>query len=74
MVRFAKWSDILDIDDWTTTPKSHLGLLVNHDPVMKISHILFEDEILPVRSQLVEKAGKKDFEEEADLTVQIMIS
>ena len=31
MVRFAKWDEIIDINDWSTTPKKNIGLLPNFD-------------------------------------------
>jgi len=62
IVRFAKWADIIDINDWATTPKSRIGLLINYDCLNKMAVVLYEDETLDVRGQLVEKAGKKDFE------------
>ena len=64
MVRFAKWDDIVDIDDWSTTPKKHVGILVEYDALMKIAKILYEGELQPHRAQLVEKAGRKDFNRE----------
>ena len=60
MVRFAKWAEITDINDWTTTPKKNIGLLIKYDSLMKLAVVLHEDEILHVRAQLVEKAGRKD--------------
>ena len=60
MVRFAKWSDIIDINDWSSTPKSNIGLLIDYDSLMKSAVVLHDDEILHVRAQLIEKAGKKD--------------
>ncbi len=62
IVRFAKWEDIIDINDWSTTPKSRIGLLINYDCLNKMAVVLYENETLNVRGQLVEKAGKKDFE------------
>ena len=60
MVRFAKWAEITDINDWTTTPKKNIGLLIKYDSLMKLAVVLHEDEIFHVRAQLVEKAGRKD--------------
>ncbi len=62
-VRFALWSDLRDFDDWSTTPKKHIGLLVEYDPLMKIAQVLYDGQIHRVRAQLVEKAGQKDFNE-----------
>ena len=62
LVRFAKWEDIVDIDDWSTTPKNHVGILIEHDKIMQVARVLCDGEIQMVRIQLVELAGKKDFE------------
>ena len=62
LVRFAKWEDILDIDDWSTTEKKHVGILIEYDSLNKSARVLSDGEIFMVRAQLVEKAGKKDFE------------
>lgn len=62
MVRFALWEDLEDINDWSTTPKSRIGLLVKYDSLMKTASVLHNNEVVKVRSQLVEKAGKKDIE------------
>lgn len=63
MVRFARWEEIVDINDWSTTPKRHLGLLIEYDKLMKQASVLYEDDVLIIRAQLVEKAGRRDFEE-----------
>ena len=60
MVRFAKWDEIIDINDWSTTPKKNIGLLVEYDRLMRIATILYEGELQAHRAQLVEKAGKRD--------------
>ncbi len=60
MVRFAKWDEIIDINDWSTTPKKNIGLLVEYDSLMRIATILYEGELQAHRIQLVEKAGKRD--------------
>ena len=60
MVRFAKWEDIVDINDWSTTPKNHVGILISYDNLHKAARVLYECEILMIRAQLVEKAGRKD--------------
>lgn len=62
LVRFAEWKDIVDINDWSSTPKNHIGLLIHYDWLMKRAYVLYGDRLLEVRAQLVEKAGKKDFE------------
>ena len=64
MVRFAKWNDIVDIDDWSTTPKRHVGILIEYDVLMKTATLLYEGEVQSHRAQLVEKAGKKDFKKQ----------
>ena len=60
MVRFAKWEDILDINDWSSTPKKNIGILIKQDTLMKTNLVLCMGELYKVRSQLVEKAGQKD--------------
>ena len=62
LVRFAKWEDIVNIDDWSTTPKNHIGILIEYDKLNKAARVLCDGEIHMVRAQLVELAGKKDFE------------
>lgn len=62
LVRFALWEDIVDIDDWSTTPKSRVGMLIEYDTLHKAARILYDGEIHMIRGQLVEKAGSKDFE------------
>ena len=62
LVRFAKWEDIVDINDWSTTPKNYVGILIEYDKLNKAARILQDGEIHMVRAQLVEKAGTKDFE------------
>jgi len=61
IVRFAEWLDIVDVNDWSTTPKKRIGLLVEYDSLNKAATILYEGQPIRVRAQLVEKAGKKDF-------------
>jgi len=63
MVRFALWHEIVDIDDWSSTPKNHIGILVEHDKLMQTAYILHEGEVLSHRAQLVEKSGRKDLDE-----------
>ena len=60
MVRFAYWNEVVNIDDWTTTPKKNIGILVEHDKLMQVAYVLCEGEVIGHRAQLVEKAGKKD--------------
>jgi hypothetical protein len=60
MVRFAFWKDLVDVNDWSTTPKKNVGLLVEYDSLMQQATILYRGEIQAHRAQLVEKAGKKD--------------
>ena len=60
MVRFAYWNEIVDINDWSTTPKNNIGILVDYDKLMQIAFILHEGEVKNHRAQLVEKAGRKD--------------
>ena len=61
LVRFALWEDIVDINDWSTTPKNHVGILIEYDTLHKAARILYSGEIHMIRGQLVEKAGVKDF-------------
>jgi len=60
VVRFAAWKEIKDINDWSSTPKNRIGLLVKYDSLMKTATVLHNDELIDMRAQLVEKAGKKD--------------
>ena len=60
IVRFAKWSEMPDINDWTTANKKYIGLLVEYDSLMKLAVILYAGDLHSIRAQLVEKAGKKD--------------
>lgn len=64
IVRFAKWeeADISDSKSWSKTEKLHIGVLVEHDKLMGLAHVLYEGCILKLRSVFVEKAGKKDLE------------
>ena len=63
MVRFAKWEEvnIQDSRDWPSTPKPHIGVLVEYDKLMQVAHVLYGGNISKIRSVFVEKAGKKDF-------------
>ena len=60
MVRFAKPEeiDVLNSKGWPKTAKRHIGILVKHDKLMGMAHVLFEGEIFRLRSVFVEKAGK----------------
>ena len=62
LVRFVKWEDVdfSDSKNWHKQPKPHIGTLVKHDKLMCTCEVLYEGRILKLRSQLVEKAGKKD--------------
>jgi len=59
-VRFALWSEMPDVNDWSTASKKHLGLLIEYDSLMKLANVLYKGEIHSIRAQLVEKAGKRD--------------
>ena len=60
MVRFAYWSEIVDVNDWSTTPKKNIGLLVEYDKLMQRVYVLHKGRLEGHRPQLVEKAGKRD--------------
>jgi len=62
IVRFAKWEDVdtRNSKNWHLTPKDYIGVLIKHDKLMGTTHIMYEGEILRMRSVFVEKAGKKD--------------
>lgn len=64
IVRFAKWeeADMSDSSTWSKTEKLHLGILIEHDKIMGLAHVLHEGSLLKLRSVFVEKAGKKDLE------------
>ena len=61
MVRFAKWGEFDYNENWSQAEKKRVGILVSHDKIMRQVTILYEGELLTMRSQLAEKAGKKDF-------------
>jgi hypothetical protein len=66
MVRFAKWEEIEDIGNskkWPSTPKPHIGVLIEHDKLMGTVHVLYEGNILKLRSVFAEKAGRKDLKD-----------
>ena len=60
MVRFAYWNEVIDINDWSTTPKNNIGILIEYDKLMQIAYVFHRGEVLSHRAQLVEKAGKRD--------------
>jgi hypothetical protein len=64
MVRFAKWEevDIRDSRAWPSEPKPHIGVLVEHDKLMQVAHVLYEGQVFKLRSVFVQKAGRKDYE------------
>ena len=67
LVRFATWDDIVSKDwvdkDWSHFPKRRIGVLVKYERWQSTAEILYEGEVLKVRGQLVEKAGKRDYNE-----------
>ena len=64
LVRFAKWSEVdhSNSRNWYKQPKPHIGILVAHDKLMGTAHILHEGEVVKIRAQFAEKAGRKDAE------------
>lgn len=71
LVRFAKWTELKTEDlrnprRWGNIPKRHIGVLVDHDKLMGTTQVLYEGEVLSLRSVFVQKAGKKDFEKAAE--------
>lgn len=66
MVRFAKWGEFDYNEPWHLAAKPHIGMLIEYDRLMKIAHILHEGEMLSIRAQFVEKAGKRDGLKEND--------
>jgi len=65
MVRFAKWeeADIQNSKTWARCPKTHSGVLIEYDKLMKTCQILHEGKVFKIRAVFVEKAGKKDYED-----------
>lgn len=59
LVRFAEREDVVDIDDWSTTPKNHVGILIEYDKIMHVARVLYDGEVRMVRIQLAELAGGK---------------
>ena len=66
LVRFHQWGDLADVNDWSTTPKSKVGVLIEHDKRFGHVDILYEGNIIRERSAFVEKAGKRDLAREED--------
>lgn len=64
MVRFAKWSEIDHTSNklWNSYPKNHIGILIEHNKIQGIAHVLHEGEVIQLRAMFVEKAGRKDYE------------
>ena len=60
MVRFAKWGEFDYNEPWHLAQKHHVGILVKYCSLMKIAHVLYSGEVIEIRGQLVEKAGRKD--------------
>ena len=62
VVRFAMWDEVFPLasEKWHTVPKPYIGSLIEHDKLMGTVTLLYEGEILKLRSVFVEKAGKKD--------------
>lgn len=63
LVRFVKWEelDTSSSKDWSKVKKNHIGTLINHDKLMSTCEVLYKGSIIKMRSQLAEKAGKKDY-------------
>ena len=64
LVRFHKWDDLKDINNWSSTPKERIGVLVHHDKLMGYVEILYQGEVVKERAQFAQKAGKKDVEKQ----------
>ena len=62
LVRFALWGEFDYTDDWSKAEKNHVGTLIHYDKLMKTATVLYEGRLHKVRSQLIEKSGKKDLE------------
>ena len=65
IVRFAKWEEvnIRDSRAWHSEPKPHIGILVEHDKLMGVAHVLHKGTVYKVRAVFVQKAGKKDVQD-----------
>ena len=66
MVRFAKWEEVMDSPfksstAWHAAPKKYIGVLVEHDKLMGVVHVLHEGAVYKLRPVFVTKAGQKDF-------------
>ena len=62
LVRFAKYEDVpmgTSSKQWKNVEKKYMGILVKHDKLMSVVHVLYEGVVLRVRPVFVEKAGKK---------------
>lgn len=64
MVRFAKPEEIDNRHSrqWASAPKPYIGILVEHDKLMGVAHVLHEGTLYKVRPVFVQKAGRRDFE------------
>ena len=64
IVRFAKWEDfpLMSSKRWHLAKKDYIGVLVKHDKLMGTAHVMYNGEMLKIRTVFVEKAGKKDCE------------
>ena len=62
LVRFVKWEelDTASSKSWREVAKKNIGTLVKHDRLMQTCEVLYRGKIVKLRSQLVEKAGRKD--------------
>ncbi|MDB4337581.1 hypothetical protein OAA09_01025 [bacterium] len=63
MVRFAKCFPVIQRRSYSIQ-KKHIGVLLEHDKIQGMVNVLSEGEIYRLRAELVEKAGKKDFDVE----------
>ena len=63
VVRFAFWEEV-DVQDrrWSEQPKSHVGLLIEHDKLMGTAYVLYMGSVHKLRAVFVEKAGNKDLD------------
>ena len=64
LVRFVKWEELdsSSSKNWSNVPKKLIGTLLKHDTLMSTCEILYNGAVIKLRSQLVEKAGKRDLE------------
>jgi hypothetical protein len=56
MVRFR----LIECHNPMTLSAPMIGLLIEHNSLMSTCQVLYENKVLSMRSQHVEKAGKKD--------------